>query len=83
MSSANCFATDIITVQHKDGSIKGTPFCVRFKSQKIKRVVTVFVNGKQIVANESGWGMIVEKGESFAKFAKIDPMHTVIEESKK
>jgi phosphatidate phosphatase PAH1 len=77
------FATDIITVEHKDGSIKGTPFCVRFKTQKLRRVVTVFVNGKQIIANECGWGLVVEAGGCFAKFAKIDPLTLEPEKKKK
>lgn len=65
-------AVDVIAVRQNDGSIKATPFCVRFaKKQKITRIVNVVVNGKEVV-NESKWGLVVENGELFAKFVRMD-----------
>ncbi len=72
LSENKMSATDIIAVHHPNGVIKCSPFCVRFgKKQKSRHIITVFVNGKQII-NECGWSLVVDAGELFAKFVKME-----------
>ncbi|KAL0487488.1 ned1 [Acrasis kona] len=70
-------ATDIIVVLQPDGSVKITPFFIRFyKKQKSSRFVSVVVNG-QVVKETSKQRLVVEAGDSHAKFIEVESTDTL------
>ncbi len=64
-------AIDIIAIKQRDGSIKISPFYIRFKHKSPKKsIVEVYLN-EELVENKTTCNLIVPAGDTLAIFENL------------